>query len=222
MREQMTYNPRFFQLREQQLERMLAIVRQTRDARPGGVVFFGDSLTEIYPIERCYPELALKYNCGIAGSVSEELLWMADEGVIKYRPRLVVLMVGTNDLGNTVMASPREIALHVRDLVDLIRGNCPDAKVFLWSPLPCIEEINGYRQGSGIRSNDLLRMIFAQERELIRDDAVAFVDAFPAFIDEQGRTRAEFYRDGLHLNDEGFDRLTGVLAPTIHHLLGMA
>lgn len=220
MRENMSYNPRYFQLREAQLSRMLAVVRQNRAAVPGGVVFFGDSLTETYPIERCFPHVPHLYNCGIAGAVSEELLWIVDEAVIKYRPAVVVLMVGINDLGNTVMASPREIALHVKEIVDLILGNCPETKVLLWSTLPCVEELWGYRQVPGIRCNDLVRMIFDQERELIRDDRVTLVDVFPAFVDERGGVLRDLYRDGLHLNDEGFDRLTGELAPEISKLQG--
>ena len=38
----MEYNPRYYQMREFQLERMLAIVRANQDAKPGGVVSFGD------------------------------------------------------------------------------------------------------------------------------------------------------------------------------------
>ena len=220
MRENMAYNPRFFQLRRPQLERMLEIERGTEAAEPGGVVFYGDSLTQLFPVERLFPELPGVQNCGVAGAVSEELLWLADEAVIKRRPRLVVLMVGTNDLGNTVMASPREIALHVKEIVDLILGNCPETKILLWSTLPCVEELWGYRRVPGIRCNDLMRMIFDQERELIRDDRVTLVDVFPAFVDERGGVLRDLYRDGLHLNDEGFDRLTGELAPEISKLLG--
>ena len=87
MRESMKYNPGYYQLREGQLRRILAIMEQTKTARPGGVVFFGDSLTECYPIERCFPEIENKYNCGIGGAVAEELLWVVDEAVVKYDPR---------------------------------------------------------------------------------------------------------------------------------------
>ena len=219
MREEMIYNPHYYQLREGQLERMLTIVRGNRGAEPGGVVFFGDSLTETYPVERCFPELPVKYNCGLGGATAEELLWIVDEGVIKYRPSLVVLMVGINDLGNTAMASPKEIACHVKELIDVICGNLPDVRVLLWSTLPCVEALRSYHQVPGIRNNDLVRMIFDQERELVRDRNVTFVDVFPEFVDEQNEARTEYYRDGLHLNDTGFDRLTELLAPEIHKLL---
>ena len=39
MRENMIYNPHYYQLREGQLERMLTIVRGNRGTEPGGVVF---------------------------------------------------------------------------------------------------------------------------------------------------------------------------------------
>lgn len=219
MREEMVYNPHYYQLREGQLERMLTVVRGNRGSEPGGVVFFGDSLTETYPLERCYPELPVAYNCGIGGAVAEELLWIVDEAVIKYRPRLVVLMVGINDLGNTVMASPKEIAFHVKEIIDVIRGNLPDTKVLLWSTLPCVEALRDYHQVPGIRCNDLVRMIFAQERELVRDPGVTMVDVFDQFVDERNEALTQYYRDGLHLNDAGFDHLTELLAPEIHRLL---
>ena len=85
--------------------------------------------------------------------------------------------------------------------------------------LPCVEALRSYHQVPGIRNNDLVRMIFDQERELVRDRNVTFVDVFPEFVDEQNEARTEYYRDGLHLNDAGFDRLTELLAPKIHKLL---
>ena len=45
------------------------------------------------------------------------LLNFIDEGVIKYQPKQVVIMIGTNDLGDTVMESPRDIALNVKEIV---------------------------------------------------------------------------------------------------------
>ena len=55
MRETMKYNPCYYQLREGQLERMLSIVKQTKSAKKDGVVFFGDSITEMYELDKYFP-----------------------------------------------------------------------------------------------------------------------------------------------------------------------
>lgn len=221
MRRGMEYNPRYYQMREFQLERMLAIVRANQDAKPGGVVFFGDSLTEFCDVERWYPGIGA-YNCGIGGGTSQELLWMVDEGVVKYRPRAVVIMVGTNDMGNTLMGSPKDIAFNIREIVEMILGCLPACRVLVCSPTPCIERLEGRASGKDVlRSNDLLGRVLPQCRDMIRDERVAFVDVTPAFFDESGRQREELYRegDGLHINDEGYRALSGVVRPALIELL---
>ncbi len=87
MRESMKYNPGYYQLREGQLRRILAIMEQTKTARPGGVVFFGDSPDRVLSDRAVLSEIENKYNCGIGGAVAEELLWVVDEAVVKYDPR---------------------------------------------------------------------------------------------------------------------------------------
>ena len=149
-------------------------------------------------------------------------MWIVDEAVIKYRPRAVVLMAGTNDLGRTSQSAPKEVALRLRALADVILGNLPEARILVWSPLPCREEIDGLGAKPGlVRTNRLLRMIFTELEELVRDPRVELVDAFPALLDADGNPRAELYRegDGLHINDAGYERVTAVLAPALERLL---
>ena len=55
----MTYNPCFYQLREGQLQRMLEIISHNKEAKPHGVVFFGDSLTQMYDLEKYFPQIPL-------------------------------------------------------------------------------------------------------------------------------------------------------------------
>lgn len=52
----MTYNPCFYQLREGQLQRMLEIISHNKEAKPHGVVFFGDSLTQMYDLDKYFPQ----------------------------------------------------------------------------------------------------------------------------------------------------------------------
>lgn len=215
MRETMKYNPCYYQLREGQLERMLSIVKQTKSAKKDGVVFFGDSITEMYELDKYFPEIAVKYNCGIGGGTSNELLWIVDEAVIKYNPKLVVMMIGINDLGNTVMLSPKDIALNVKNIIDLIRGNCPDTQILLLSTLPCVEALRSYHQVPGIRCNDLVEMIHSQYKQLILDKKVQLVNIFNYFVDEKKEEIKEYYEDGLHLNERGYEKLTELIKPIV-------
>lgn len=219
MRETMKYNPCYYQLREGQLERMLTIVKQTKKSQEHGIVFFGDSITEMYDLKKYYPEFDIKYNCGIGGATSQELLWIVDEAVIKYNPKIVVMMVGINDLGNTVMLSPKQIAVNVKNIIDLIRGNCPDTHIILLSTLPCREELKSYHQVPGIRCNDLVEMIYNQYLELIIDEQTTLVKIFDDFVDEQKDAFVQYYNDGLHLNDRGYEKLTEIIKPIIKEFI---
>ena len=153
VKENMKYLTNHYQLREFTLIRMLEIINQNKNITPGGTVFYGDSITEYCDLDKYYPEIETKYNCGIAGITSGMLLNFIDEGVIKYQPKNVVLMIGTNDLGNTVMESPRDIALNVKETIEIIHYNCLDTKIYLVAPLPCLEMLHGYKATKqGLRS----------------------------------------------------------------------
>ena len=80
-------------------------------------------------------------------------MWIVDEAVIKFQPSMVFLHVGTNDMGNTVMRSYREIALNISMIVNLIKKNLPTCKIYVLSPLPCLESLQDFNHANGVRSN---------------------------------------------------------------------
>ena len=43
------------------------------------------------------------------------LLHFIDEGVLKFKPKQLVYMIGTNDLGKTVMQSPKDITIMLKN-----------------------------------------------------------------------------------------------------------
>lgn len=215
----MKYNPKYFQLRKSQLQRMLTIIDKQENSAQDGVVFFGDSITEMYDVDRYFSEVKNVYNCGIHGATAQELLWIVDEAVIKYQPKLVILMIGTNDLGRTIMSSPNEIAYYVREVIDLITRNAPNTKILLLSALPCDESLNSYHQVPSIRSNDILEMIYASYIDIIHNPQVVMKEIFSAFVAENKQTLTEYYEDGLHLNEKGYERLTSLIKPEIEKIL---
>lgn len=205
MRENMKYDTNRYQLREFVLERMLEIIHQQKDVIKGGTVFYGDSLTQFFDLDKYMSDINHKYNCGIAGITSDILLHFIDEGVLKYEPSQVFLMIGTNDLGNTIMASPRDIALNVKEMIEMIHYNLPNCQIHLLSCIPCLEKLHGYKAlKTGIRSNDVLKMIFKEYKRIIPYEYVHFINVYPALCNKKGEPVENYYVDGLHINDEGY------------------
>lgn len=216
MKESMHYLTNYYQLREFVLIRMLEIIKQRYYAKENGVVFFGDSITQYCDLDRYYPEILNKYNCGLAGISSKILLNFIDEGVIKFKPNKVVIMIGTNDLGDTVMESPRDIALNVKEMVELIHYNCKECRIYVVSPLPCLEKEYGYKVlKKGMRSNDMLKIIFKEFKKIIPYDYVTFINAYGSLCNKKGEPIEDYYVDGLHINDKGYLAYTKVIKETL-------
>ncbi len=217
----MIYNPNYYQLRHYQIDTIAKIIKNNIDSKADGIVFFGDSITEWYNIEKHFPNVKIKYNCGVAGSTSESLMWICDEAVIKYRPKAMVFLVGTNDLGNTNMRSPRDIALNAKKIIDLVKGNIPDIKIIFISTLPCNEELHGRSAGKFMRTNNNINMLNIEYQEMLKCFSnIMFVNAFEQFIDKDtNNIKANMSEDGLHLTEDGYDLLTEIINPVIENFI---
>ena len=185
MRENMTFLTNYYQIREMTIDRMKEIIDQNKNAKEGGTVFFGDSITQFMDIEKYFPEIDNKYNCGIGGITSTMLLHFIDEGVLKFKPKQLVYMIGTNDLGKTVMQSPKDIAINVKELVETVHYNLPECEIYVVSPLPCLP-MHDYKHTPGVlRSNDLLKMIYKEFKKTIPYEYVTFINAYPILCNKK-------------------------------------
>lgn len=204
MRESMIYNPCIYQLREKALHRMLEIIEQRKQATTNGLVLFGDSIFELYDVKKFISSDSI-YNCGIGGASTDELLWFIDEAVIKYQPSKVILHVGTNDLGNTAMNSPRKIAMNIGIMTEIIHKNLQKCQIYIFSPLPCIESKQDYHHVNGIRCN-----LFIQDITFFLEEYVNYaqvVHVYDEFMNED-EVNEVLYNDGLHPNDLGYQIMT--------------
>lgn len=211
MRENMTYLTNYYQIREMTIDRMKEIINNNKESKENGTVFLGDSITQLMDLDKYFPELKIKYNCGIGGITSTMLLNFIDEAVLKYRPKQLVYMIGTNDLGKTVMQSPKDIAINVKELVETVHYNLPECKIYVVSPLPCLP-IHDYKHTIGVlRSNDLLKITFKEMQKTIPYEYITFINAYPSLCDSKGEPVEKYYDDGLHLTHEGYIQYTNTI-----------
>ncbi|WP_394899356.1 SGNH/GDSL hydrolase family protein [Clostridium paraputrificum] len=220
MKENMIFNDDQYQLREFQVDRMKEVIVNNRISKENGVVFYGDSIVQGYDINKYIPEINDKYNCGIGVFTSETLLWICDEAVIKYKPSLVYISVGTNDLGNTNMRSPREIALNIEKLIRLVRGNLKEVKIMIASTTPCDENKQGPKAGKCLRTNFNISIVNKEIQNICnRYENVEFIDIYSTLLDKiSGNIKEIYTTDGLHLTEKGYEKITDIIKPRILQL----
>jgi hypothetical protein len=89
------------------------------------IVFVGDSITEGWKtLERDFAGLEVPVvNRGIGGDTTPNLVYRLEEDVLSLHPRALVILIGTNDLGEHT--APAQIADNLRVLHQKIRAAAP-------------------------------------------------------------------------------------------------
>ena len=102
------------------------------DAPKGSVVFFGDSLTEMYDLQEYYDFPTL--NRGISGDVTSHMLERLEDNVLVTEPSVLVLLGGANDLGHG--GTPQSLSANLRQIITAVQAELPDCKIIVQSLYP--------------------------------------------------------------------------------------
>lgn len=194
-----TGNARFFQMHEKFLAR--------GKAGPIGALFLGDSITEGWSQA---PHIWEHYfggyqpaNFGISGDRTQHVIWRIENGELDgISPKVVVLMIGTNNSGDHPGA---QIAAADRKIVELIRAKLPAAKILLLAIFP-----RGPRKDSrGIVEDHAARIkaIAEANAEIAKlDDGkmIRFLDINARFLGNDGTIPNIIMPDQLHPNAAGY------------------
>src|SRR5205085_9280339 len=83
--------------------------------RENRVVFFGDSITDMWHLDESFPNKPY-INRGIGGQTTSQMLVRFRQDVIDLQPRVVVILAGTNDIaGNSGPISNQDIEANLSD-----------------------------------------------------------------------------------------------------------
>lgn len=170
------------------------------------VVFMGDSITDSWKIAEYFPGKPY-VNRGISGQTTPQMLVRFRPDVIDLKPKVVVILAGTNDIaGNTGDMTLEAVENNYRSMAELAKAN--GIKVVFASILP-ISDYNKNAQGQQI-----VRSIQRQPAKILalnkwlKDYAAAnkhiYLDYFSATVDDKGLLRADLANDGLHPHAEGY------------------
>jgi lysophospholipase L1-like esterase len=191
-------------------------------AGQGGVdlLFLGDSITDFW--RSTAPETWTRYyaprkaaNFGIGGDHTQHLLWRLDHGELDgIAPRVVVLMIGTN---NIPVDTEDQVVEGVKAVVDRVRIKLPGSKTLLLGITP-----RGLDRDPSQSTTVPDPRVSRINRKLARlDDGqiVRYLDFGPALLDDNGRLVQVIEPDFLHLSRKGYQIWAEAMESTLREMM---
>jgi lysophospholipase L1-like esterase len=141
-----------------------------------------------------FPDLKI-INRGFGGSMMTDSVRYAERIILPYKPRIVVVFAGGNDIN--AGRTPEQVADAFKALVAKIHGALPKTKVYFISLFPNVKRRT--QDEKCCKVNELIH-------EFTRTDArLGYIDTATKMRAADGGPRAELLRDdGLHMNDDGY------------------
>jgi beta-glucosidase len=177
------------------------------------VVFLGDSLTQKWDRSVWDQNFARlrPLNAGVNGDRTENLLWRIEHGNVDgQRPNLLVLLIGTSDIGRNRPAPA--IAQGVREMLVALRSRLPEARILLLGVLPRSESPASHRRRQVTEVNQLIRSCADHQN-------IFYANVGDALLDTTGRLSRQVSPDGVHLSERGYALLTNRLEQELGRLL---
>jgi lysophospholipase L1-like esterase len=183
-------------------------------------LFLGDSITDAWRnkgnhggakiFEEEFAPLKAA-NFGIGGDRTQHVLWRLQNGELDgIQPKVVMLMIGTNNLGSN---SAEEIAEGNKAIIKEIHKRSPRTKVLLLGVFP--------RDPRPSPRRDKIKQI----NEIIAklDDGgktVKYLDIGDKFLEKDGTLPRDIMYDSLHLTTKGYRIWADAVKGPIKQLLG--
>ena len=164
------------------------------------VVFLGNSITEGWA-----PYFAAMFpgkpyiGRGIGGQTTPQMLLRFRQDVIALKPKVVVILAGTNDIaGNTGPSTLEMIEDNIASMAELAKAN--GIRVVLSSVLPVWD----YPWKPGLEPAPKIIALNKWMKDYARQHGAVYLDYHSAMADTRGGMRSELASDGVHPNEAGY------------------
>jgi len=166
------------------------------------VVFFGDSITDIWKIEDYFPGKPY-INRGIGGQTTPQMLVRFRQDVINLQPKVVIILAGTNDIaGNTGPMRNEDIEANLASMAELARLH--SIRVVLCSIMPVHNYTEKAKDFFAQRPQSRILALNEWIKDYSAKNNLVYVDYFSALVDDKGMMKKELADDGLHPNAAGY------------------
>ena len=177
---------------------------KTNPPPTNAVVFIGSSSIRMWKsLAQDFPGQKV-INRGFGGSQIADSVEFADRIVVPYRPRLVVLYAGGNDIN--AGKAPERVFEDFKAFAGKIRAALPETRLAFISVAPNPAR---WAQIEKVRTlNTLVREFIATQKNM------TFIDVHSRMLGADGQPLPDIYlKDRLHMNEKGYAIWKEVVAP---------
>lgn len=181
------------------------------------LLMLGDSITQGWEVAgqtvwQKYYQPRKAFNLGFNGDRTEHVLWRLAHGAVDHmNPRLVVLMIGTNNTGHR-MDPANHTAAGIKAIIETLQLKLPQSKILLLGIFPrSASPFNEMR-----KRNNAINQIIANYAD---HQAVFYLDINDAFLDEHGVLHSSIMPDMLHPSTLGYQKWAEAMEPKLKALL---
>ena len=148
-------------------------------------------------------------NKGVNGYTTRDILKKLKESVFDYNVKRVILLIGTNDIRKKYDDTIENIEL----IINKIQNHDKEIEILVESIYPINESDNSKINPEiySVRSNKKIKELNEKIKEMCKRKKLTYINMYDELIDKDGNLKLEYTKEGLHISDQGYKKITLVL-----------
>ncbi|MBS1917812.1 MAG: G-D-S-L family lipolytic protein [Bacteroidetes bacterium] len=160
------------------------------------ILFVGSSsFTKWTDVQNYFPGYKI-INRGFGGSSLPDVIRYANDIILPYHPKQVVIYCGDNDFAASDTVSTQTVISRFEKLFWIIRKGLPDANIVYVSIKPSPSRMKLMAKGEA--ANEAIKKFLATQKN------TSFVDVFHLMLENGRPMPSIFLSDSLHMNASGY------------------
>lgn len=170
------------------------------------ILFVGSSTFRKWTtMENDFPTHAV-INRGFGGAVFPDVIHFANEIIIPYQPKQILIYCGDNDLASADSVTPSVVLRRFKELFAIIRAGVPNAQIDFVSIKPSPSRAR--LMPNIVQSNKLIKKFLRKKKN------TKFINTYDAMLGADGQPIPDiFIEDKLHMNGKGYAIWQKIIEP---------
>jgi len=170
------------------------------------ILFVGSSSIRKWEDVQSYFPDKIVINRGFGGSELTDAIRYANDIIIPYHPKQIVIYSGENDLAYSDSITPAIVLKRFTKLFNIIRSVMPNVSVIFVSIKP--SPSRALLMPEMVETNRLVKQFLQSKKKTV------FIDVYYKMLDKDGQPMKDIFEsDNLHMNAKGYHIWQKAIAP---------